>query len=69
MKVFVIYYSDVVFMVFFFYVLEVDVELLLKFIGYVDEIKEEYYVIFVECMIQYLVVKNVCDVDFINLFL
>lgn len=48
---FVIYYSDVVFMVFFFYVLEVDVELLLKFIGYVDEIKEEYYVIFVECMI------------------
>ncbi|HGP6523132.1 TPA: transcriptional activator NhaR, partial [Vibrio cholerae O1] len=52
-----------------FYVSEVDAESSLKLIGHVDEIKEEYYVIFAERMIQHPAVKNVCDADFTNLFL
>ncbi|RBM68744.1 transcriptional activator NhaR [Vibrio tarriae] len=69
MKAFAIYHSDAVFMAPSFYVSEVDAESSLKLIGHVDEIKEEYYVIFAERMIQHPAVKNVCDADFTNLFL
>ena len=40
----------------------------LQLLGHIEELKEEYYVIFAERMIQHPAVKNVCDADFTKLF-
>ncbi|EHD2248013.1 transcriptional activator NhaR, partial [Vibrio vulnificus] len=50
------------------YISEIEEDLTLQLIGHVDDLKEEYYVIFAERMIQHPAVKNVCDADFSQLF-
>ncbi|ADT86169.1 transcriptional activator NhaR [Vibrio furnissii] len=68
MKAFALYHPDVIFMAPLLYMNEMNQERALQLISRVDEIKEEYYVIFAERMIQHPAVKNVCDADFSNLF-
>ncbi|TRN23127.1 transcriptional activator NhaR [Vibrio furnissii] len=68
MKAFALYHPDVIFMAPLLYMNEMNQERTLQLISRVDEIKEEYYVIFAERMIQHPAVKNVCDADFSNLF-
>lgn len=68
MKAFARYHPDVIFMAPLMYLNEMEQELSLQLISRIDEIKEEYYVIFAERMIQHPAVKNVCDADFSNLF-
>lgn len=68
MKSFARYHHDVIFLAPSLYVSEVENDLPLQLIGHIEELKEEYYVIFAERMIQHPAVKNVCDADFISLF-
>ena len=63
MKTFAQYHSDVIFLAPSVYISEVKNDRNLQLIGQVDELKEEYYVIFAERMIQHPAVKNVCDTD------
>lgn len=63
MKAFAQYNSDVIFLAPSVYISEVKNDRNLQLIGQVDELKEEYYVIFAERMIQHPAVKNVCDTD------
>ncbi|WP_339387119.1 transcriptional activator NhaR [Vibrio caribbeanicus] len=63
MKAFAQYHSDVIFLAPSVYISEVKNDRNLQLIGQVDELKEEYYVIFAERMIQHPAVKNVCDTD------
>lgn len=67
MKVFGVMY-DVIFVVLSFYLLDFYVDELVIEIGCVENVMEEYYVIFVERMIQYLVVQCICNVDYLVLF-
>ncbi|EKO3409429.1 transcriptional activator NhaR [Vibrio fluvialis] len=68
MKAFARYHPDVIFMAPLLYMNEMEQDLSLQLISRIEEIKEEYYVIFAERMIQHPAVKNVCDADFSNLF-
>ncbi|HDM8034265.1 TPA: transcriptional activator NhaR [Vibrio fluvialis clinical-1] len=68
MKAFARYHPDVIFMAPMLYMNEMEQDLSLQLISRIEEIKEEYYVIFAERMIQHPAVKNVCDADFSNLF-
>jgi LysR family transcriptional activator of nhaA len=68
MKAFARFHQDVIFLAPSLYVSEVDSDLPLQHIGDIEELKEEYYVIFAERMIQHPAVKNVCDADFNSLF-
>ncbi len=68
MKAFARYHHDAIFLAPSIYVTEVGDDLPLQLIGQIDDLKEEYYVIFAERMIQHPAVKNVCDADFSNLF-
>ncbi|MBY8109218.1 transcriptional activator NhaR [Vibrio fluvialis] len=68
MKAFARYHPDVIFMAPLLYMNEMEQDLSLQLICRIEEIKEEYYVIFAERMIQHPAVKNVCDADFSNLF-
>lgn len=68
MKSFSRYHSDVIFLAPSLYMSEVENDLPLRLIEHVKELKEEYYVIFAERMIQHPSVKNVCDADFTDLF-
>lgn len=68
MKAFARYHPDVIFMAPLLYMNEMEQNLSLQLISRIEEIKEEYYVIFAERMIQHPAVKNVCDADFSNLF-
>ncbi|ASF99181.1 MULTISPECIES: transcriptional activator NhaR [Vibrio] len=68
MKAFARYHHDAIFLAPSIYVAEVGDDLPLQLIGQIDDLKEEYYVIFAERMIQHPAVKNVCDADFNNLF-
>ncbi|MBD1564319.1 transcriptional activator NhaR [Vibrio sp. SA48] len=68
MKAFARYHHDVIFLAPSLYVSEVGDDLPLQLIGQIDDLKEEYYVIFAERMIQHPAVKNVCDADFSKLF-
>ncbi len=68
MKAFARYHKDVIFLAPTIYMNEASNDLPLKFIGHIEELKEEYYVIFAERMIQHPAVKNVCDADFTHLF-
>ena len=63
MKAFAQYHSDVIFLAPSVYISEVKNDCNLQLVGQVDELKEEYYVIFAERMIQHPAVKNVCDTD------
>ena len=63
MKAFAQYHSDVIFLAPSVYISEVKNDRNLQLISQVDELKEEYYVIFAERMIQHPAVKNVCDTD------
>ena len=47
---------------------EVEEDTSLQLLCDIEELKEEYYVIFAERMIQHPAVKNVCDADFSKLF-
>lgn len=68
MKAFARYHDDVIFLAPTVYISEIEEDLTLQLIGHVDDLKEEYYVIFAERMIQHPAVKNVCDADFSQLF-
>ncbi|PJC85028.1 transcriptional activator NhaR [Vibrio sp. HA2012] len=68
MKAFARYNSDAIFLAPHFYLSEVGDEFQLQLVGEVRDLKEEYYVIFAERMIQHPAVKNVCDTDFSHLF-
>ena len=68
MKTFARYHHDVIFLAPTLYMTEVGDDMPLQLIGHIDELKEEYYVIFAERMIQHPAVKNVCDADFSTLF-
>lgn len=68
MKAFALYNDDVIFLAPTVYISEVEEEQALQLIAHVDDLKEEYYVIFAERMIQHPAVKNVCDADFAHLF-
>ncbi|MBW3697066.1 transcriptional activator NhaR [Vibrio sp. T187] len=68
MKAFARYHPDVIFLAPTLYMSEVGKDTSLQLIGHIDELKEEYYVIFAERMIQHPAVKNVCDADFSQLF-
>ncbi|NGZ67762.1 transcriptional activator NhaR, partial [Vibrio aestuarianus subsp. cardii] len=68
MKAFARYHHDAIFLAPSLYMNEVGDDLPLQLIGQIDDLKEEYYVIFAERMIQHPAVKNVCDADFSKLF-
>ncbi|MCJ2375849.1 transcriptional activator NhaR [Vibrio sp. ZSDZ34] len=67
MKAFSQYKEDVIFLAPSIYISDVKSEKPLQMIGHIDELKEEYYVIFAERMIQHPAVKSVCDADFSQL--
>lgn len=68
MKAFARYHPEAIFMAPLMYMNEMEQELSLQLVSRIEEIKEEYYVIFAERMIQHPAVKNVYDADFSNLF-
>ncbi|NLS12240.1 transcriptional activator NhaR [Vibrio sp. SM6] len=68
MKAFARYHKEAIFLAPSVYVSEIESEETLQQIGAVADLKEEYYVIFAERMIQHPAVKNVCDADFRPLF-
>ena len=68
MKAFASYHPDVIYLAPNLYLSEFSERNAFQLIGEVKELKEEYYVIFAERMIQHPAVKNVCDADFSQLF-
>lgn len=68
MKAFALYHQDAIFLAPTIYFDEAKGEVPLCLVSEVEELKEEYYVIFAERMIQHPAVKNVCDADFSDLF-
>ncbi len=68
MKAFARYNPEAIFLAPLLYVTEVADDSSLQLIAPIEEVKEEYYVIFAERMIQHPAVKNICDADFSNLF-
>ena len=68
MKAFARYHHDAIFLAPTLYMTEVEQDTSLQLLGGIEELKEEYYVIFAERMIQHPAVKNVCDADFSKLF-
>ncbi|USD65747.1 transcriptional activator NhaR [Vibrio sp. SCSIO 43136] len=68
MKAFARYHPDAIFLAPSLYMSEVERDTPLHLIHQVEDLKEEYYVIFAERMIQHPTVKNVCDANFTNLF-
>ncbi|EEX38280.1 transcriptional activator NhaR [Vibrio metschnikovii] len=68
MKAFALYHPDVIFMAPLLLRSEMEQEGPLHLLSRLEEIKEEYYVIFAERMIQHPAVKSVCDADFSHFF-
>ncbi|WED22399.1 transcriptional activator NhaR [Vibrio sp. JC009] len=68
MKAFAEYKKDVIFLAPRFYISEVSDDSQLRLLGSVPDLKEEYYVIFAERMIQHPSVKSVCEADYSHLF-
>ncbi|EDK27597.1 transcriptional activator NhaR [Vibrionales bacterium SWAT-3] len=68
MKAFARYHHDAIFLAPTLYMSEVEQDTSLQLLGGIEELKEEYYVIFAERMIQHPAVQNVCDADFSKLF-
>ncbi|MFV0574325.1 MAG: transcriptional activator NhaR [Vibrio sp.] len=69
MKSFARYHKDALFLAPTLYLSEIEDGYPLHLISELEDLKEEYYVIFAERMIQHPSVKNVCDADFSDLFL
>jgi LysR family transcriptional activator of nhaA len=67
MKAFSMYKDDVIFLAPSIYMSEIKDKRNLQLIGDIEDIKEEYYVIFAERMIQHPAVKSVCEADFTDL--
>ncbi|MBY6197164.1 transcriptional activator NhaR [Vibrio hangzhouensis] len=67
MKAFSMYKEDVIFLAPSIYMSEMRDKRNLQLIGDIEDIKEEYYVIFAERMIQHPAVKSVCEADFTDL--
>ena len=68
MNAFSLYHPETIFLAPSFYAQEIEADIPLHKIEQIDELKEEYYVIFAERMIQHPAVKNVCDANFNKLF-
>lgn len=68
MKAFASYHPDVVFMAPLLLRTEMEQEGALHLLSRLEEVKEEYYVIFAERMIQHPAVKSVCDANFSHFF-
>ncbi|GLT18133.1 transcriptional activator NhaR [Vibrio zhanjiangensis] len=68
MKSFSRYHPEVILLAPSLYMSEVENDLPLQLIEHIEELKEEYYVIFAERMIQHPAVKNICDADLADLF-
>ncbi|MBD1575349.1 MULTISPECIES: transcriptional activator NhaR [Vibrio] len=68
MKVFARYHKDAIFLAPSIYFNEVKDEVPIHLVSEIEGLKEEYYVIFAERMIQHPAVKSVCEADFSNLF-
>ncbi len=68
MKAFASYHPDVVFMAPLLLRTEMEQEGALHLLSRLEEVKEEYYVIFAERMIQHPAVKSVCDANFNHFF-
>ncbi|BCL71053.1 transcriptional activator NhaR [Vibrio nigripulchritudo] len=68
MKAFAQDHKDALFLAPSLYKSEVGDDVSLHLVGEINELKEEYFVIFAERMIQHPTVKNLCDADFIQLF-
>ncbi|MGO1297294.1 MAG: transcriptional activator NhaR [Vibrio sp.] len=68
MNAFARYHPNTIFLAPNFYSHEWDSHIPLHKIEQIEELKEEYYVIFAERMIQHPAVKNVCQAKFENLF-
>ncbi|MGF1697623.1 transcriptional activator NhaR [Vibrio lamellibrachiae] len=68
MKAFFHQHKDVVLLAPTIYMNEVDEHSPLTLIGTIEDLKEEYYIIFAERMIQHPAVKNIFDADFNSLF-
>ena len=68
MNAFSRYHPEMIFLAPSFYEQEIEDDIPLHKIEQIDELKEEYYVIFAERMIQHPAVKNVCDANFNKLF-
>jgi LysR family transcriptional activator of nhaA len=67
MKAFSMYKEDVIFLAPSIYMSEMRDKRHLQLIGDIEDLKEEYYVIFAERMIQHPAVKSVCEADFTDL--
>ncbi|CAH0526792.1 transcriptional activator NhaR [Vibrio hippocampi] len=67
MKAFSTYKDDVIFLAPSIYMSEIKDKRPLQLVGNIEGLKEEYYVIFAERMIQHPAVKSVCEADFSNL--
>ena len=61
-------HKDAIFLAPHIYLSQVGGEFQLQLVGEVKALKEEYYVIFAERMIQHPAVKKVCEADFSHLF-
>lgn len=68
MKAFASYCQEAIFLAPSSYLNEATAETPLTLVGEVEDLKEEYYVIFAERMIQHPAVKSVCEADFTPLF-
>ena len=68
MKAFAKDHKQVIFLAPTMYAKEVDSDLTMHMVGHIRDLKEEYYVIFAERMIQHPAVKRICEVDFQYLF-
>ncbi len=68
MKSFAKDHKDAIFLAPSLYESEVGDDVSLHLVGEINELKEEYFVIFAERMIQHPTVKSLCDADFIQFF-
>lgn len=69
MKAFARYQKNVLFLAPNAYRYEVKEDLSMSFISTIDDLKEEYFVIFAERMIQHPSVKRICEINFEQLFM
>jgi LysR family transcriptional activator of nhaA len=68
MKSFARSYEETIFLAPFSYTAESDYDAAMHYLGSIADLKEQYYIIFAERMIQHPAVKRICDADFSDLF-
>ena len=68
MKAFARFHNNVIFLAPTVYMSEIEDDQNLQLISHIYDLKEEYYVIFAERMIQHPAVKSVCDANFSQMF-